>query len=97
MIPGDYEEGCLSIPNIRGDVSRQSKIRINYFDQDFNEFTKEFDGLNARVIQHEYDHLEGKLFTEKLKPIRKRRIEKKLNKMKKGDFKCDYKYKVYQR
>ena len=93
----DYEEGCLSIPNIRGDVSRPPKIKLKYLDEHFNEHIEEFTDINARVIQHEYDHLEGDLFVEKLKPIKKRRIQKKLNNIKKGITDCDYKVKVYSR
>jgi len=85
-----YEEGCLSIPNIRGDVERQEKIKIKYQDQNFNEYIEEYDGINARVIQHEYDHIEGKLFTDKLKPLKKKLINRKLEQIKKGKVKADY-------
>ena len=67
----DYEEGCLSIPDITGDISRPKNIRLKYYDEKFNEHIESFDGLTSRVIQHEYDHLEGELFTEKLKPLKK--------------------------
>lgn len=66
-----YEEGCLSIPGIREDVFRNETIKIHYFDENFNEFTEEYDSINARVIQHEYDHIEGILFIDKLKPLTK--------------------------
>lgn len=88
-----YEEGCLSIPDIAGDVSRPETIRLKYLDENFVEHEEEFDGMNARVIQHEYDHLEGILFTEKLTPIKKRRIRKKLNLIKEGNIDTRYKMK----
>ena len=85
-----YEEGCLSIPDIRGDVDRHKKVRIKYQDENFKEYEEVFDGINARVIQHEYDHIEGKLFTEKLKPIRKRRVKKKLEAIRRGEVESTY-------
>ncbi len=69
-----FEEGCLSIPDINGDVDRQKLIRIRYLDENFQEHIEDFDGVNARVIQHEYDHIEGILFTELLKPVKKKNI-----------------------
>ena len=87
---GSYEEGCLSIPDVRGDVDRLNTIVIEYFDENFEKHTKTFDGIEARVIQHEYDHIEGKLFTEKLQPLKKRLIKRKLENIKKGKVKCDY-------
>ncbi|MEM7573332.1 MAG: peptide deformylase [Bacteroidota bacterium] len=88
-----YEEGCLSIPNITGDVERLSEIRIRYQDENFEEQEATFTGVTARVIQHEYDHIEGKLFTEKLKPIKKRMIKRRMEKIKKGDVKAKYRMK----
>ena len=85
-----YEEGCLSIPDIRGDVDRQERIRIRYLDENFEEQEESFDGLNARVIQHEYDHIEGILFTELLKPVKKKLVQRKLIKIKKGAVKVSY-------
>lgn len=85
-----YEEGCLSIPHIRADVERQKRIRIKYYDASFNEFIEDYEGINARVIQHEYDHIEGKLFTEKLKPLKKKMLNRKLEQIKKGKVKADY-------
>ncbi len=85
-----FEEGCLSIPNIRENVSRQAKIKIHYFDENWNEFEKEFDDINARVIQHEYDHIEGVLFTDYLSPLKKRLLKGKLSKISKGKVKADY-------
>ncbi len=85
-----YEEGCLSIPNIRADVERQKRIKIKYYDESFKEHIDDFDGINARVVQHEYDHIEGKLFTEKLKPLKKKMLNRKLEQIKKGKVKADY-------
>lgn len=85
-----YEEGCLSIPNVRGDVERQERIKIKYQDENFDEFIEEYDGINARVIQHEYDHIDGKLFTDKLKPLKKKMISRKLDQIKKGKTSAEY-------
>jgi peptide deformylase len=89
-----YEEGCLSIPQVRGDVERHESIKIRYQDENFNEFIETYSGINARVIQHEYDHIEGVLFTEKLKPIKKRMVQRKLDAIRKGNVSADYKLKV---
>lgn len=91
-----YEEGCLSIPHIRGDVERQSKITIEYFDENFKKHTEHYDQVDARVIQHEYDHIEGLLFTEKLKPLKKRLIKRKLDSIRKGNVKAEYRMKFYR-
>jgi len=88
-------EGCLSIPNIREEVKRESHIRIKYFDENWNEFDEVYDGYRARVIQHEYDHLDGKLFVEKLNPLRKQLLKGKLTDISKGKFEADYKTVVY--
>ncbi|MBP6826314.1 MAG: peptide deformylase [Saprospiraceae bacterium] len=93
--PWAYEEGCLSIPRIRGDVERPDTIRLRYQDEHFNEFEETFSGVNARVIQHEYDHIEGVLFTEKLKPLKKRLIQRKLEDIRLGKVNADYKMKFY--
>lgn len=85
-----YEEGCLSIPDIRADVSRQSRIKLTYLDENFEEQTAEFDGVNARVIQHEYDHLEGVLFVEKINPLKRNILRRKLDKIRKGKVNVDY-------
>ena len=77
--PWAYEEGCLSIPSIRENVKRNAKIRIHFFDENWNEFEEEFEGMQARVIQHEYDHIEGILFTDHLTPLKKRLLKGKLN------------------
>ena len=89
----DYEEGCLSIPGVRGDVTRQDTIRLKYFNENFEEIEEEFDGINARVIQHEYDHIDGKIFTDKLKPIKKRMVQRKLDSIRKGKVDIDYRMK----
>lgn len=88
-----YEEGCLSIPEIRGDVERTQKVRIQYQDENFKQYDEIYEGINARVIQHEYDHIEGILFTEKLKPLKKKLIQRKLNDVKAGKIQADYKIK----
>jgi peptide deformylase len=86
-----FNEGCLSIPNIREDVFRKPRIKVQYQDEEFNEHVKEFDGLLARVIQHEYDHIEGILFTDKLSSFKKRLIKAKLLNISKGNIDIDYK------
>ena len=91
--PWAYEEGCLSIPDIRGEVNRQPTIRMKYQDPSFTWHEETFTGLNARVIQHEYDHIEGILFTEHLKPIKRRLINRKLEKIRTGKIEVDYKMK----
>ncbi|MBK9254773.1 MAG: peptide deformylase [Saprospiraceae bacterium] len=88
-----YEEGCLSIPNIRGDVERTKVVKIRYQDENFIEHIEIYDGINARVIQHEYDHIEGVLFTEKLKPLKKKLIQGKLKNITAGKATADYKLK----
>lgn len=88
-----FEEGCLSIPGIRDEVLRQEKIRIQYYDQKFKKHEKEFTGLTARVIQHEYDHIEGKLFIDHLKPLRRSLLKGRLEKISKGKVDVDYKMK----
>lgn len=87
------EEGCLSLPGIHEPVTRREKIRITYQDENFDSHTEWFEGYMARVIQHEYDHLEGKLFIDHLSPIRKQLIKSKLNSILKGKVSCDYKVK----
>jgi peptide deformylase len=86
-----FNEGCLSIPEVREDIYRQEKIHITYFDENFKEYQETFTGLPARVIQHEYDHIEGILFTDKLSPLKKRLIKGKLNNIAKGNIQVDYK------
>ncbi|MBK8965372.1 MAG: peptide deformylase [Saprospiraceae bacterium] len=86
-----YEEGCLSIPRISGDVERMPTIRLRYQDENFEQFEETFTGVNARVIQHEYDHIQGVLFTEHLKPLKKRLIRRKLENIRLGNIETDYK------
>ena len=86
-----YNEGCLSIPNIREDVSRHETVTLEYQDENFITHTKTFDGITARVILHEYDHIEGKLFIDYLKPLRKKLLQGKLNDISKGKTRIDYK------
>jgi len=86
-----FNEGCISIPGIREDVVRREKIRIQYQDSDFNLFEEVFEGVKARIIQHEYDHLEGILFTDRLIPLRRKLIKPKLIAVSKGRFSANYK------
>lgn len=89
----DFNEGCLSIPGIREDVSRKPKIKIEYYDEKWKHHVEEYDGIKARIIQHEYDHLDGILFTDKVAPIRKRFLKNKLSAIKKGKVETSYKMK----
>lgn len=89
--PWPYNEGCLSIPKVREDVNRKPSIRIKYMDEQFNQHEEEFEGITARVIQHEYDHIEGKLFIDYLPPLKKRLIKKRLDDISAGKIKTDYK------
>ncbi len=83
--PWKYEEGCLSIPDIHAEIERQPAIMIRYQDDEWNVRTETFEGVNARVIQHEYDHIEGILFIDRMKPLKRRIINRKLEKIKKGE------------
>lgn len=85
-----FNEGCLSIPDVREDVSRQPKITIEYQDENFTLHKETLEGLAARVFQHEYDHIEGILFTDKLSTLKKRIIKKKLENISKGKISIDY-------
>ena len=85
-----FNEGCLSIPDVREDVSRQPKITIEYQDENFTVHTETLEGLAARVFQHEFDHIEGILFTDKLSTLKKRIIKKKLENISKGKISADY-------
>lgn len=85
-----YEEGCLSFPDINASVERPENVRIKYLDENFTEHIEVFNGFNARVIQHEYDHLEGILFVEKFKPLKRRLLSKKLDRIKKGEIRSKY-------
>ena len=86
-----YNEGCLSIPKIREDVLRNEEVEIEYFDEQFEKITQTFNGITARVILHEYDHIEGKLFIDKLPLLKKKLIKSKLTDITKGKVKVDYK------
>ena len=86
-----FNEGCLSIPDIREDVSRKDTITIRYMDEDFNEITETYNGILARVIQHEYDHIQGILFTDKLSSLKRRLLKGKLSNISKGNIDVDYK------
>ncbi len=85
-----FNEGCLSIPDVREDVSRKGTIKMTYFDENFKKQEQTFDGLLARVIQHEYDHIEGVLFTDKLSSLKKRLIKGRLSNISKGKINVDY-------
>lgn len=85
-----FNEGCLSIPNVREEVLRRSEIRIEYHDENFKKHIESFDGLIARVIQHEYDHIEGVLFTDKVSSLKKRLLKGKLTNISKGKTSVDY-------
>ena len=85
-----FNEGCLSIPDVRQDVFRQPKVTIEYQDENFNTHTEVLEGLAARVFQHEYDHIEGILFTDKLSSLKKRLLKKKLENISKGKARADY-------
>lgn len=85
-----YNEGCLSIPKIREDVKRPERIRLQYLNEHFEKMETEFFGITARVIMHEYDHIDGKLFIDYLPPLKKRLLKKKLNDISNGKVKVDY-------
>ena len=87
----DFNEGCLSIPDVRDDVSRKEKISINFFDENFVPQKLKLNGLAARVVQHEFDHIEGVLFTDHLSSLKKRLIKNRLSLISKGDITVDYK------
>lgn len=88
--PWDFEEGCLSIPNIREKVSRKETLRIRYYDEQWNLKEEEYDGMKARIIQHEYDHVEGKLFIDYLPSLKKRLLKGKLSDISKGKVDTEY-------
>lgn len=87
------EEGCLSLPGIHENVKRPSKVRLKYMDENFNSFEEVFEGFRARVVQHEMDHLDGKLFIDHISPIRKQLIKGKLNNLIEGKTNCSYRTK----
>jgi len=88
--PWPFEEGCLSIPNIREKVMRPETVVIRYFDEDWKEHEETYDGVKARIIQHEYDHIEGKLFIDYLSPLKKKMLKGKLNEISKGEVETEY-------
>lgn len=92
-----FNEGCLSIPEVREDVIRNEKITIEYFDENFQQKTEVYDGLVARVIQHEYDHIEGILFTDKISSLKKTLIKKKLQNIMEGKARPDYRMKFFNK
>ncbi len=92
-----YEEGCLSIPTIRAEVQRHEHVKIEYYDEHFKKHTEEYDGIAARIIQHEYDHIEGVLFTDYLSPLKKKFLKKKLNNVSTGRINVGYKMKFPKR
>ncbi len=86
----EFEEGCLSIPNIREKVSRKGELKIKYYDENWELHEEEYDGMKARIIQHEYDHIEGKLFVDYLTPLKKRLLKGKLADISKGKVDTEY-------
>ncbi len=88
-----FNEGCLSIPDVREDVMRKPVVKISYYNENWKHHEETFSGMAARIIQHEYDHIEGKLFTDKLSPLRRRLLEKKLNDISRGIVDVEYKMK----
>ena len=90
-----FNEGCLSIPDIREDISRAETVTLSYFDENWVQHQESFQGLAARIIQHEFDHIEGKLFTDKLSPLRKALLKSRLDSISKGNVKVEYKMKFY--
>ena len=86
----EFEEGCLSIPGVRGGVSRKSNIQITYFDEEWNKKNKEYDGMRARVIQHEFDHINGKLFVDYLPSLKRKLLKNKLSEILRGNVDVNY-------
>lgn len=95
--PWTFEEGCLSIPDLRADIDRPPAIRLKYQDESGAEIEELFEGLNARVIQHEYDHVQGILFIDLLKPLKKRMMQRRLEAIKKGQIDTEYRLKFYRK
>ncbi len=85
-----FNEGCLSVPGIHGDVVRPTSVRIAYCDEDFVQHEETYTGIVARIIQHEYDHIEGKLFVDRFSPVKRRLIQGKLRNIERGKFTADY-------
>ena len=97
MDPVSLSEGCLSLPGMSENVSRVEHVRLNWLDEDFQEHEKEFTGFLSRIMQHEYDHLLGTVYTDRVAPIRKALIRSKLNNISKGKVKCDYRVKAVRK
>ncbi|MEK9620194.1 MAG: peptide deformylase [Flavobacteriales bacterium] len=95
--PWPFSEGCLSIPGIREDVERKAVIKISYYDENWNFFEESYSGIAARIIQHEYDHIEGILFTDHLNPLKKRLMKRKLEEISKGKVEVNYKMKFFKK
>ena len=91
--PWEYEEGCLSIPFVRANVKRNAKVTIQYLDENFQEKTETYEGMAARIIQHEYDHIEGILFTDRIQPLKRNMLKKKLQNISHGIVNAPYKMK----
>ena len=92
--PVTREEGCLSLPGLSENVKRYEHVKLNWFDEDFQPHAQEFKGFASRIIQHEFDHLEGEVYTDHVSPIRKQLIKNKLNNIQKGKVSCEYKVKI---
>lgn len=92
--PVTRDEGCLSLPGLSEPVKRYEHVRLNWLDENFEEHEQEFTGYAARIIQHEFDHLLGKVYTDRVSPIRKQMIRTKLNNIAKGKVRCDYRTKA---
>jgi len=90
-------EGCLTFPKLRESVKRPAKVKIEYLDENFQPHSEEYEGMAARIIQHEYDHIEGVFFIDRLSPLRRKLISAKLNSIAKGKVECSYKIKVYKK
>jgi peptide deformylase len=88
--PWSYNEGCLSIPKVREDVNRPAKVTLSYVDEHFQAHTETFDGITARIILHEYDHIDGKLFIDHISPFKRRMLKSKLDDIAKGKIRTDY-------
>jgi peptide deformylase len=88
--PWEYEEGCLSIPNIREKILRKERVTVRYYDEEWNLKEESYDGIKARIIQHEYDHIEGKMFVDYLTPLKKRLLKGKLADISKGRVDTEY-------
>jgi peptide deformylase len=89
-----YEEGCLSIPNIREDITRDSMVKIRYFDEDFNEHTDVYEGIISRIVQHEYDHVEQLMFIDRVSQLKKKLLKRKLDNIKNGKNMPSYKARI---